>query len=63
MLTDHVQHWRRRLEALGVLPQSPTAWDTSFVLDDHGFVGGFLSGLVGYRAKPRTSKPGAICSI
>lgn len=41
-----------RLEAMGALPQSPTAWDTSPVLDDHGFVGSFLNGLVGYRAKP-----------
>jgi high-affinity iron transporter len=48
-----------RLEALGVLPQSPTAWDTSFVLDDHGFVGGFLSGLVGYRAKPSYLEAGS----
>jgi len=27
-------------------------WDTSFALDDHGFVGGFLGGLIGYRARP-----------
>jgi high-affinity iron transporter len=41
-----------RLEAMGFLPQTPTVWDTSFILDDHGFVGGFLNGLVGYRARP-----------
>jgi high-affinity iron transporter len=41
-----------RLEAMGFLPQTPTAWDMSFILDDHGFVGGFLNGLVGYRARP-----------
>ena len=41
-----------RLEAMGVLPQSPTVWDTSFALDDHGFIGGFLGGLIGYRARP-----------
>jgi high-affinity iron transporter len=41
-----------RLVAMGFLPQTPTAWDTSFILDDHGFVGGFLNGLVGYRARP-----------
>jgi len=41
-----------RLEAMGALPQTPTLWDTSFALDDHGFVGGFLGGLVGYRARP-----------
>jgi high-affinity iron transporter len=41
-----------RLEAMGALPQTPTVWDSSFVLDDHGFVGGFLGGLVGYKARP-----------
>jgi|SRR5947207_15788795 len=41
-----------RLEAMGVLPQSPMVWDTSFALDDHGLVGGFLGGLIGYRARP-----------
>lgn len=48
-----------RLEAMSVLPQSPTAWDTSFVLGDHGFVGGFLNGLVGYRAKPSFLEAGS----
>jgi len=47
-----------RLESMGVLPQSPTAWDTSFVLDDHGFVGRFLNGLVGYRARPSLLEAG-----
>jgi len=47
-----------RLEGMGVLPQSPTAWDTSFVLDDHGFVGRFLNGLVGYRARPSLLEAG-----
>ena len=41
-----------KLEAMGVLPQTPTVWDTSFALDDQGFVGGFLGGLIGYRARP-----------
>ncbi|HKD00537.1 MAG TPA: FTR1 family protein [Methylomirabilota bacterium] len=41
-----------RLEALGFLPQSSTAWDTSFILDDQGMVGSFLNGLIGYRARP-----------
>jgi high-affinity iron transporter len=41
-----------KLEALGLLPGSATLWDTSHVLDDHGGVGGFLAGLVGYRARP-----------
>ena len=41
-----------KLETLGVLPATGTAWDTSFLLDDSGVVGGFLGGLVGYRARP-----------
>src|SRR2546422_1273234 len=41
-----------RLEAMGVLPQSSMAWDTSRALDDHGVVGGFLNGLVGDRGRP-----------
>jgi high-affinity iron transporter len=41
-----------RLEGLGLLPASSTLWDTSRVLNDHGAVGGFLAGLVGYRARP-----------
>jgi len=48
-----------RLEAMGVLPQSPMAWDTSLVLDDHGVVGGFLNGLVGYRARPSWLEAGS----
>src|SRR6266446_1567785 len=41
-----------KLEAFGVLPGTAMLWDTSRVLDDHGGVGGFLAGLVGYRARP-----------
>ena len=41
-----------KLEGFGVLPASPTLWDTSRVLDDHGGAGGFLAGLMGYRARP-----------
>ena len=41
-----------KLETLGVLPASGTAWDSSFLLEDSGVVGGFLGGLVGYRARP-----------
>ena len=43
-----------KLEAFGLLPGSPTLWDTSRVLGDRGGVGGFLAGLVGYRARPST---------
>ena len=48
-----------RLEAMGVLPQSSMAWDTSRALDDHGVVGGFLNGLVGYRARPSLLEAGS----
>src|SRR2546427_2473298 len=48
-----------RLEAMGVLPQSSMAWDTSRALDDHGVVGGFLNGLVGYRARPSFLEAGS----
>lgn len=41
-----------KLESFGLLPASPTLWDTSHVLSDRGTVGGFLGGLVGYRARP-----------
>jgi high-affinity iron transporter len=41
-----------KLEGFGVFPASPTLWDTSAVLSDRGTVGGFLAGLVGYRARP-----------
>ena len=43
-----------RLQTLGFLPATGVAWDTSWLLDDHGTVGGFLTGLVGYRAQPST---------
>jgi high-affinity iron transporter len=48
-----------KLEALGALPQSSTLWDTSFVLSDRSLVGGFLGGLVGYRARPSALEAGA----
>jgi high-affinity iron transporter len=41
-----------KLEAFGILPQSPVMWDTSALISDQGLVGGFLGGLVGYRARP-----------
>lgn len=41
-----------RLETLGFLPATPTLWNTSALLNDHGTVGGFLAGLIGYRARP-----------
>jgi high-affinity iron transporter len=48
-----------RLEAMDLLPQTPIAWDTSPILDDHGFVGGFLNGLVGYRSRPSVLEVGS----
>lgn len=41
-----------RLQGVGVLPAGDPLWDTSWLLDDHGFLGGLLAGLVGYRARP-----------
>jgi len=41
-----------RLQTLGVLPATATAWDTSWLLDEQGPLGGFLTGLLGYRAAP-----------
>jgi high-affinity iron transporter len=41
-----------KLEGFGLLPASPTLWDTSHLLSDRGVLGGFLGGLVGYRARP-----------
>jgi high-affinity iron transporter len=35
-----------------VLPGGDPLWDTSWLLDDHGGLGGFLAGLVGYRSRP-----------
>jgi high-affinity iron transporter len=41
-----------RLQGLGLLPGGDPLWDTSWLLEDHGGVGNFLAGLVGYRARP-----------
>jgi len=41
-----------RLQGIGLLPGGDPLWDTSWLLDDHGGVGGFLAGLIGYRARP-----------
>ena len=41
-----------RLQGVGLLPGGDALWDTSWLLDDHGGVGGFLAGLIGYRARP-----------
>jgi len=41
-----------RLQGLGLLPMSEPLWDTSWLLSDGSVVGSFLTGLVGYRARP-----------
>jgi high-affinity iron transporter len=41
-----------RLQGLRVLPLSDPLWNTSWLLSDRSVAGGFLSGLVGYRAQP-----------
>jgi high-affinity iron transporter len=41
-----------KLQGLGVLPPTETLWDTSSLLSDQSLVGGFATGLVGYRARP-----------
>jgi len=41
-----------KLIGLGLIPAGDALWDTSGLLSDHSVLGGFLSGLVGYRARP-----------
>ena len=41
-----------RLQGIGLLPGGEAVWDTSWLLEDHGGAGGFLAGLIGYRARP-----------
>jgi len=41
-----------RLQGLGLLPLSEPLWNTSWLLSDRSMIGGFLSGLVGYRSQP-----------
>ncbi|MDP2627715.1 MAG: FTR1 family protein [Candidatus Rokubacteria bacterium] len=41
-----------RLQALELLPLGSPLWDTSFALSDGSVLGGFLGGLIGYRARP-----------
>jgi high-affinity iron transporter len=48
-----------RLQGLGVLPLSDPLWNTSWLLSDGSVAGGFLSGLVGYRAQPTLPEVGA----
>ena len=41
-----------KLIGLGIIPGGDALWDTSALLRDDSVVGGFLSGLTGYRARP-----------
>jgi high-affinity iron transporter len=41
-----------RMQGMGLLPFSEPVWNTSWLLSDGSVAGGFLSGLVGYRAQP-----------
>src|SRR5262249_59331631 len=41
-----------RLQGIGLLPLSEPLWNTSWLLSDGSLAGGFLSGLIGYRAQP-----------
>jgi high-affinity iron transporter len=41
-----------KLQGLGLVPMGAALWDTSWLLSDRSGVGSFLSGLVGYRARP-----------
>lgn len=41
-----------KLIGLGFVPAGDPLWDTSALLDDGSVIGGFLSGLTGYRARP-----------
>jgi len=48
-----------KLQALGALPATDPLWDSSWLLNDGGVIGGFLGGLVGYRARPTVFEVGA----
>jgi high-affinity iron transporter len=41
-----------KLIGLGIIPGGDPLWDTSWLLSDDSTIGGFLSGLTGYRARP-----------
>lgn len=47
------------LVGMGVLPFTDTLWDTSWLLDDMGRVGGIVAALTGYRAAPDVVTLGA----
>jgi high-affinity iron transporter len=47
-----------RLDGLGYLPSTPQLWDTSWIVDEGSGVGGFVAGLLGYRARPTALEAG-----
>ena len=48
-----------RFDNLGYVPSTQTLWDTSWLLEDGKGLGGFLAGLIGYRARPTLLEAGA----
>jgi high-affinity iron transporter len=48
-----------KLQGLGVFPVGEPLWDTSWLVDDSGLLGGLVGGLVGYRARPSALEVGA----
>jgi high-affinity iron transporter len=45
-----------RLQGMGLLPLGEPLWDSSSLLSDRTVLGSFLTGLVGYRARPSGSE-------
>jgi high-affinity iron transporter len=41
-----------RMIGMDVIPAGPELWDTTWLLDDSGRIGGFLASFTGYRARP-----------
>src|SRR5947207_5299489 len=48
-----------RFDNLGYVPSTQGLWDTSWLLEDGKGLGGFLAGLIGYRARPTLLEAGA----
>jgi high-affinity iron transporter len=48
-----------RLQGMGLIPLTEPLWNTSWLLADKSLLGGFFSGLVGYRSQPTLPEVGA----
>jgi high-affinity iron transporter len=48
-----------RLQGMELIPLTEPLWNTSWLLADKSLLGGFLSGLVGYRSQPTLPEVGA----